>query len=79
MCARTESLALKLLGVERPIHHLPLIMSTPKSQAPLAMNDGEKIIDGDGTATQWAASAIASPIEFAISRLGELSCRGDFA
>jgi len=54
-------------------------MSTPKSHAPLAMNDGEKIIDGDGTATQWAASAIASPIEFAISRLGELSCRGDFA
>lgn len=48
-------------------------MSTPKSQAPLAMNDGEKIIDGGGWATQWAASVITRPIKFVISIRGNLT------
>lgn len=54
-------------------------MSTPKSQAPLAMNDGEKIIDGNGRATQWLALLIARPTKFAISIPGEFYCHGDFA
>lgn len=56
-----------------------LIMSTPKSQAPLAMNDGEKIIDGDGSATQWAVLAITTTTEFAISISGEFYGCCDFA
>jgi hypothetical protein len=53
-------------------------MSTPKSQAPLAANSGEKTIDGDGSATQWVASIPTPPNEFVISISGEDCFRGNF-
>lgn len=55
-----------------------LIMSTPKSQAPLAMNDGEKIIDGDGKPMQWMSSATRTSIERASRNDKQFCFRSDF-
>lgn len=77
-CGRTKIVCAVTSRCRKSHPPSSLIRSTPKSQAPLATNDGEKIINGDGSVAQWVVSAGTAPIAFVIPTADEFCLRDDF-